>query len=202
MQSVARVIAVGTGKGDYIASGVAGKVYHHGDNRVYKEAYIDGTYVWLERCFAIQKRIGIDHPLCEFMPEIFSLRQKVKQICHPGGKPWYTRGMYEVCMRKYIRPVGADHGNAYTEQKARGIPDPYHMNDYAFKRKVDMAVRDVIGWPSDMHSGNVLWCEYSKRWVVTDPSAETASHIAKNVVHPKFARAKRVSTQYGPQRRH
>jgi hypothetical protein len=177
MKSIARVIAEGTGRGGYMTQGSFGKVYNHGPDKIYKEAYYDGTGVWLERCFAIQKRLGINHPLCEGMPEIFEFKRT-------------SRSRYTVVMRKYTRIYDCHpiDGKTYSD-----VPSW----DEHYSGLVDA----VLGGQhaNDMHRGNILWCQRDKRWVVVDPSTSTASKCGPQ--DPKFNRAKRVATQYGPQRR-
>ena len=179
MHPIERKIAEGSGLGGYIAAGLYGEVYAHGDNRVYKEAKADGTGVWLERCFAIQKRLGSGHPLCEYMPEVYAFQWSA------------DRSRYTAVMRRYTRIHSADvvDGKTYSD-----IP----QDDDA----LIWAVEDVIGQgnANDLHRGNILWCERDKRWVVVDPSISDASWCPPQ--DPKFNRAKRVVTQYGPKRRH
>lgn len=178
MKSIERVVAEGTGRGEYMTSGAFGKVYNHGPNKIYKEAHYDGTGVWLERCFAIQKRLGIGHPLCEGMPEIFAFKR-------------INRWRYTVVMRKYTRIYDCDiiDGKTYD-----AVP--------AWDQRLCDIVDAVLGGrhSNDMHKGNILWCQRDKRWVVVDPSVSEPSECGPQ--DPKFNRAKRVVTQYGPQRRH
>jgi len=185
MKNISRVIAEGIGKGDFIASGCFGRVSQHGDKRVYKVARLDGTAVWLVRCFAIQKRLGLDHPLCDMMPEIFSYR-KLKNY------------RYEVVMAKYRR--------VYELGDGRGTPEPalaYSFPGYTVSGIVD-AVLGVDEWgvsfSDDLHRGNILYCD-KRGWVITDPSCASYNRVSKGAQDPKFNRAKRVVTQYGPQRR-
>ena len=178
MKRIDRVIAEGSGKGDYIACGAFGRVYQHGHDRVYKESFYDGTGVWLERCWAIQKRLGIDHPLCEGMPEVFNFRR-------------ISYDRYEVVMRKYTRIY---EGECVDGKHCIDVPT---WSNWAVN-----LVEAVIGkgGANDLHSGNILWCCRDKRWVVVDPSSYDASRCLEQ--DPKFNRAKRVVTQYGPKRRH
>lgn len=178
MKLIFRVIAEGTGQGGYLGHGAFGRVYHHGKDKVYKEAYYDGTGVWLERCWAIQKRLGISHPLCDGMPEVFYFRRT-------------SKFRYVVVMRKYTNIYDSENvdGKGY-----HGIP--------ACREWAKELVEAVIGEhnANDLHRGNILWCRRDKRWVVTDPSCSDADDCLEQ--DPKFNRAKRVVTQYGPQRRH
>ena len=178
MHPIERKIAEQLGKGHFIAAGCFGKVYAHGDNRVYKEAVADCTGVWLERCFAIQKRLGINHPLCEYMPEVFSFRWNKE------------RTRYVAVMRKYTRIYEGD-----------GFDGVNYYNIPAWDNDVERVVEDVIGQgnANDLHKGNILWCRKDKRWVVVDPSFSEVSRAGPQ--DPKFNRAKRVATPPGPQRR-
>ena len=186
-RSIERVIAEDSGKGDFIASGCYGRVHQHGHNRVYKEAHLDGTAVWLERCFAIQKRLGMEHPLCAMMPEIFSFRKT-------GPR------RYEVVMAKYRR--------IYREGDCRGtaeeeIGKTFPGNDRHVIDIVDAVLgKDDYGctFADDTHAGNILYCD-KRGWIITDPSCSTYKNVSRGVQDPKFARAKRVATQYGPTRR-
>lgn len=177
MKPISRVIAEGTGRGGYLAKGCYGKVYHHGKDKVYKEAEYDGTGVWLERCWAIQKRLGISHPLCEGMPEVFYFRRT-------------SKFRYVVVMRKYTR--------IYESEDVDG-KEYYDIPAYSTwaKELVEAVIGE--GQANDLHHGNILWCHRDKRWVVVDPSYSNAHACPEQ--DPKFSRAKRVATQYGPQRR-
>lgn len=177
MKRIDRVIAEGSGVGGYLARGSFGKVYHHGHDKVYKEAHYDGTGVWLERCWAIQKRLGISHPLCEGMPEVFDFKRISKYA-------------YTVVMRKYTRIYDGDFVDG------KGYYDIPAWDEWAVR-----IVGSVIGRhnANDLHRGNILWCERDKRWVVVDPSTADPSECPTQ--DPKFNRAKRVVTQYGPTRR-
>lgn len=194
MKAIERIIAEGSGKGNYIASGCFGRVYQHGSNMVYKEAIIDGTACWLERCFAIQKRLGADHPLCEFMPVIFDFKIN-----------WCAK-RYTVVMERYVRvydgfvyppghPVYSDVPIDIWANANRG--ETFKALVMRLKRQCE----SVIGVANDLHGGNILWCPKSKRWVVVDPSSDRYSNVSLNPIDPKFARAKRVVTQYGNPRR-
>lgn len=178
MHPIERKIAGFSGKADFIASGGCGRVFAHGDNRVYKEAVADGTGVWLERCLAIQKRLGINHPLCKFMPEVFSFQ-------------WSKdRSRYKALMRRYTRIHDGDEVDGMTYNS---IP--------TWTTEIQKAAEAVIGEGNagDLHGGNILWCTRDKRWVLIDPSFASVSSCGPQ--DPKFNRAKRVVTQYGPPRR-
>lgn len=187
MKSIERVIAEGSNKGGFIAAGCYGRVHNHGDKRVYKVAKLDGTAVWLERCFAIQKRLGLDHPLCAMMPEIFSFKRN-------GA---YS---YEVVMAKYRR--------VYEAFDSRGTPEPELARLFpgSEPETIDI-VNDVLGYDEwgcgfadDLHRGNILYCD-KRGWIITDPSCGSYQRVSKGKQDPKFSRAKRVVTQYGPPRR-
>lgn len=198
MKSIARVVAEGTNRGAFLASGCCGRVYEHGANRVYKTAFLDGTSVWLDRCFAIQKRLGIEHPLCEFMPLIFEFRKDV------------VKKAYTVVMERYMRI----HDCHDEQNAALGLPTyndiPQYWNSEQTAAASRLAKRikrqcgDVIGIDNanDLHGGNVLWCKRTNRWVAIDPSSLSYSVVSAHQQDPKFSRAKRVVTQYGPKRRH
>lgn len=180
MKAIERVIAEGSQRGGYIASGCYGRVYEHGEKRVYKEAFLDGTGLWLERCFAIQKRIGLDHPLCRYMPEIFSFRRTAPK-------------RYIVVMTKYRRIDERDK-----------CPDPDGFPSYTLRPFVDAVIGTYgcngYSHANDMHRGNILWCD-KRGWIITDPSCSSYREAAQCTQDPKFNRAKRVVTQYGPPRR-
>lgn len=178
MKLISRVIAEGTGQGDYLANGLFGYVYHHGKDKVYKEAHYDGTGVWLERCWAIQKRLGISHPLCDGMPEVFYFRRT-------------SKSSYVVVMRKYTRIYESEN-----------VDGQWYYDVPAWSDWATGLVEAVIGKgkANDLHRGNILWCRRDKRWVIVDPSCSGASYCHEQ--DPKFNRAKRVVTQYGPPRRH
>lgn len=190
MKSIERVVAEGTGKGGFIANGAFGHVYKHGDKRVYKESWLDGTAVWLERCFAIQKRLGMDHPLCYMMPEIFAFRL-------------LTEYRYAVVMAKYRR--------VYLEFEAyRGTPEPEIANTFPSIGIAEAVVDAVLGCEpgpyggttaNDLHRGNILYCD-KRGWIITDPSSLSYKGVSKGKQDPKFSRAKRVATQYGQPCRH
>lgn len=180
MRSIERVIAEGSGHGYFIANGCYGKVYHHGGKRVYKRAMLDGTAVWLERCFAIQKRLGLSHPLCAMMPEIFSFR--------------YTKHGYEIVMAKYTK-IG-DPGSVLYNSCPAYSKASTDIVDAVLGRS-----SDGYTFADDMHRGNILHC--SKRgWIITDPSCSSYAEVTKGVQDPKFMRAKRTAPVYGPQRSH
>ena len=187
MRSIERVIAEGSNKGDFIASGCYGRVHHHGDKRVYKVARLDGTAVWLERCFAIQKRLGLDHPLCAMMPEVFSFKRAGKRS-------------YEVVMAKYRR--------VYEASDSRGTPEPELAAKFPGRNQETIDIVNAVlgedqygcGFADDLHRGNILYCD-KRGWVITDPSCVSYEIANKGKQDPKFNRAKRVVTQYGPPRR-
>ena len=157
--------------GDSSPRGCYGRVYEHGAKRVYKEAYLDGTALWLERCFAIQKRLGLDHPLCRYMPEIFSFKRT-------GPK------RYTAVMAKYRKIDALDV-----------CPDPDGFPGYELRAFVDavMCTSGEYGYShaDDMHRGNILWCD-KRGWIITDPSCSSYKEAAKSTIDPKFIRAKRV----------
>ena len=179
MRAIERVIAEGSQRGGYIAKGCYGRVYEHGAKRVYKEAYLDGTALWIERCFAIQKRLGLDHPLCRYMPEIFSFKR--------AGPKRYT-----VVMAKYREIDEYDP-----------CPDLNGFPGWGLQKFVDAVLGTTSSGYShanDMHRGNILWCD-KRGWIITDPSCSSYEETANGAMDPKFNRAKRVVTQYGPMRR-
>jgi len=194
MKPIERVIAEGTHRGGFIASGCFGRVYNQGDKRVYKRALTDGTALWLERCLAIQTRLGADHPLCEFMPIVYSFSIDNDQKC-------YSAVMERYVLIKYDTSYPAGYPSYNDIPKEVGGFDERTAAAKSLARRVNQQCNDVIGRANDLHGGNILWCPRTKRWVVVDPSSEGYHDLASNPIDLKFTRAKRVVTQYGSPRR-
>lgn len=101
-----------------------------------------------------------------------------------------ARSRYKAVMRRYTRIRGGDEVDGMTYNS---IP--------TWSTEIQEAAEAVIGEGNaqDLHGGNILWCTRDKRWVLIDPSFESVSSCGPQ--DPKFNRAKRVVTQYGPPRR-
>jgi hypothetical protein len=174
--NIERVVAFCTGKSSRIARGSYAVVYEHGRDWVYKEAILDGTAVWLERCFMIQQRLGLEHKFCEGMPEVRSIR-----IDH-------KRRRYSAVIRRY-------------STKWRYDAHPVHGSQPGLMWAESIAYPVIGDEANDCHDGNILLCE-TRGWIVTDPSCSDYGEAYSHKMDPKFMRAAAKPRQYGPVRKH
>ena len=150
--------------GSMIGSGLYARVYEHGEGKVLKIAYNDGTSEYIEWCYLMGLEYADDSLHMRGLPRVHAFGR------HDANHWWCIMDRYDHTWN------GVNFGRLPTDDPA------VRAQCYRIERIMGARITN------DVHGGNVMWSTKRQQWIITDPCSSGTTGVSTAELRKKVPR--------------